>query len=297
MKIIESPREGMQSLHYTLPTEKKVRYIQQLLTVGFDTVEVGSIVSPKLIPQMADTLEVIRQLDFSTTISNSMVLAVNTKGAEIISGIKEITHISYPHSISPAFLKKNLNSTPDQSLNTVREIANICERTGKKLVIYISMAFGNPYGDPWDTDILLQGIRDLKKIGVRVIPLSNVAIEIDKELIRQVYSLLVPEFPGIEFGLHLHTTNKDWAENVTAAYECGVRRFDSVMNGYGGCPMSGKEMLGNLKTENLVAFAIDHGFSGLDRAALEEAIKSVSLAFMEPVNFTKDPTTVNHSQS
>ena len=290
MKIIESPREGMQSLNYTIPTEKKVRYIQQLLKIGFDTVEVGSIVSRKLIPQMADTMEVLRQLDFSGTRSNRMVLVVNKKGAEIISEVKEITHISYPHSISPTFLKKNLNATTEQSLETVSEIANLCEKTGKQLVIYVSMAFGNPYGDPWSTDILQEGIQVLKKIGVRVLPLSNVAIEIDKQLIKEVFSLLIPEFPPIEFGLHLHTTNKDWQENVLAAYESGCRRFDSVINGYGGCPMTGKEMLGNLKTENLVEFADGHGLAGnLDPDALNDAYKLVSSTFMEPVSFSPDP--------
>jgi len=290
MKIIESPREGMQSLHYTIPTEKKVRYIQKLLKIGFDTIEIGSIVSRKLIPQMADTIEVLQQVDFSGTRSNRMVLVVNKKGAEIISEVKEITHISYPHSISPTFLNKNLNSTTEQSLETVYEIANLCEKTGKQLVIYISMAFGNPYGDPWSTEILEEGIQVLKKIGVKVIPFSNVAIEIDKQLIKQIFSLLIPEFPSIEFGLHLHTTNKNWQENVLAAYESGCRRFDSVINGYGGCPMTGKEMLGNLKTENLVAFADGHGLAGnLDPDALNDAYKLVSSTFMEPVSFSPDP--------
>jgi len=289
MKIIESPREGIQSLHYTIPTEKKVRYIQQVLKIGFDMVEVGSIVSPKLIPQMADTMEVLRKVDFSGTRSNRMVLVVNKKGAEIISEVDEITHISYPHSISQTFLKKNLNSTTEQSLETVSEIANLCEKSGKQLVIYISMAFGNPYGDPWSIEILQEGIRVLKKIGVKVIPLSNVAIEIDKHLIKEIFSQLIPEFPTTELGLHLHTTNKDWQENVLAAYGSGCRRFDSVINGYGGCPMTGKELLGNLKTENLVEFAGDLGLAGnIDHAALDDAYKLVALTFMEPVSFPTD---------
>jgi hydroxymethylglutaryl-CoA lyase len=289
MKITESPREGMQSLHYTIPTEKKVRYIQQLLKIGFDTVEIGSIVSPKLIPQMADTMEVLRKVDFSGTRSNRMMLVVNKKGAEIISEVKEITHISYPHSISQTFLKKNLNATAGQSLETISEIANLCEKSGKQLVIYISMAFGNPYGDPWSMEILQEEIRVMERIGVKIIPLSNVAIEIGKQLIKEVFSQLTPEFPTIELGLHLHTTNKDWLENVHAAYEYGCRRFDSVINGYGGCPMTGKEMLGNLKTENLVEFAGDHGLVGnIDSDALKEAYKLVALTFMEPVSFPPD---------
>jgi hydroxymethylglutaryl-CoA lyase len=290
MKIIESPREGMQSLHYTIPSEKKIRYIKQLLKVGFDTVEVGSIVSQKLIPQMADTMEILKQIDFSETRSNRMVLVVNKKGAEMISGLKEITHISYPHSISATFLKKNLNATTEQSLETVSEIANICEETGKQLVIYISMAFGNPYEDPWSMEILVETINVLKKIGVRIIPLSNVAIEIDNPIINEIFSSLIPEFPIIEFGLHLHTTNKNWEENLLTAYKAGCRRFDSVINGFGGCPMTGKEMLGNLKTENLVSFASNHGLAeNIDFSALDEAVSLVGSTFMEPVTFAATP--------
>ncbi len=286
MKIIESPREGMQSLSYVIPTSKKLRYIRQLLKVGFDTVELGSIVSPKLVPQMADTMEVLRQIDFSGTRSNRMVLVVNKRGAEIISEVKEITHISYPHSISATFLKKNLNSSTAQSLETVSEIANLCEKTGKQLVIYISMAFGNPYEDPWSMDILVESISTLKKIGVKIIPLSNVAIEIDKNIIKEIFSMLIPEFPSVEFGLHLHTTNKNWQENILAAYESGCGRYDSVINGYGGCPMTGKEMLGNLKTENLVEFARSRGLAGnLESFALDEAFKLVTLTFMEEISF------------
>ena len=293
MKIIESPREGMQSLHFTIPTEKKARYIQQLLKVGFDTVEVGSIVSPRLIPQMADSLDLIKQLDFSGTHSNRMVLVVNTKGAEIISNVKEITHISYPHSISQTFLKKNLNATTEQSLETVSEIANLCEKTGKQLVIYISMAFGNPYGDPWNTEMLAESISMLTKMGVKTIPLSNVAIEIDQQLIKEIFTFLIPEFPTIEFGLHLHTTNRDWLENVLAAYDSGCRRFDSVINGYGGCPMSGKELLGNLMTENLVAFAGNHGLTeDLNLSALEDAYKLALLTFSEPVPFPNNTESI-----
>jgi hydroxymethylglutaryl-CoA lyase len=293
LKIIESPREGMQSLHYTIPTEKKVKYIQQLLKVGFDTIEVGSIVSPRLIPQMADSLELIKQLDYSGTHSNRMVLVVNKKGAELISNVKEITHISYPHSISPTFLKKNLNASTEQSLETVSDIASLCEKTGKQLVIYISMAFGNPYGDPWNAEILADSIRELTRMGVRIIPLSNVAIEIDEYLIKEIFTLLIPEFPEIEFGLHLHTTNRDWLENVFAAYNSGCRRFDSVINGYGGCPMSGKEMLGNLMTENLVTFAGNHGFAeGFNISALEDAYKLALFTFSEPFPFSNETRSI-----
>jgi len=290
MKIIEMPREGMQSLDFTIPIEKKIRYIQHLLNVGFDTVEIGSIVSRKLIPQMADSLEVLHRLDFSATKSKRMMLAVSKKGGDILSEEKEITHISYPHSISPTFLKHNLNVSTEQSLDTVKYLAELCDKKGKNLVIYISMAFGNPYGDPWNIYLLRQGIDDLKKIGVKVMPLSNVVIEIDNHLIRKIFSFVIPEFPSIEFGLHLHTANHDWHDNIVAAYESGCRRFDSVINGYGGCPMTGKEMLGNLKTENLISFANEYGVAGnIDKEALEEAYNLVEITFMQPVSLPGNP--------
>ncbi|MCX6277564.1 MAG: hydroxymethylglutaryl-CoA lyase [Bacteroidetes bacterium] len=255
MKIIESPREGMQGFSRLIPTEEKIGYINHLLRVGFDTVETGSIVSPKAIPQMADSLETLQKLDFTGNHSNIMALAVNRRGAEIISDLEMATHISYPFSFSPAFMKMNLNSTVEQSLETVKYIVNLCELSGKTAVIYISMAFGNPYGDEWSIELLTDWTGKLFQAGARIIPLSNVSIEIDASLISKVYSTLIPMYPDVEFGLHLHTTNEGWFEKVDAAWNAGCRRFDSVINGWGGCPMAGKEALGNLKTENLLEFA------------------------------------------
>jgi hydroxymethylglutaryl-CoA lyase len=280
IKIIESPREGMQSLEHVIPTGRKVEYLNTLLKVGFDTVEVGSIVSPKLVPQMADSVTVIESLDFPATRSNRMVLAVNTKGAEIASGLRGITHISYPFSFSDTFLKLNLNTTVNKSFDTVKAIQEICEQTGKKAVIYISMAFGNPYGDPWSIDLLAEWAGRLAEINISVIPLSNVAIEIGPEQIREVFSCLVPRFPAVEFGLHLHTTGRDWEDSLKAAWDSGCRRFDSVINGYGGCPMSGKEMLGNLKTENLLEFSEEiNQYPDLDRETLALAYRMVPAIF------------------
>jgi hydroxymethylglutaryl-CoA lyase len=255
MRIIESPREGMQGFGRIIPTAEKVRYINNLLRIGFDTVEIGSIVSPRLIPQMADSLEVIRKLDLSETTSKRMFLALNDRGAKVIADVDEITHISYPFSFSPAFLKLNVNSTVEKSLETVELVANLCHIHRKKAVIYISMAFGNPYGDPWNLDLLLEWTRKLRQAGAETITLSNVSMEIDAEMIREVYSALIPAFVDVEFGLHLHTTNFGWHDKVDAAYKAGCRRFDGVISGLGGCPMAGKEMLGNLKTENLVEYA------------------------------------------
>ncbi|MFZ4521983.1 MAG: hypothetical protein ACOYNC_09765 [Bacteroidales bacterium] len=254
MKIIESPREGMQGFSRIIPTREKVRYINQLLRVGFDTVEIGSIVSPQLIPQMADSLDVLNSLDLAGTTTNLMFLCVNNRGADLLAGRDEITHISYPFSFSPAFLKLNVNTTVQKSFDTAEYVINLCHAKGKQAVIYISMAFGNPYGDPWNLDILVESVSKLYQAGVRIIPLSNVSMEIEPELISKVFSSLIPFFPDVEFGLHLHTSNQGWREKTAAAYDAGCRRFDGVINGMGGCPMAGKELLGNLKTENLVEF-------------------------------------------
>jgi hydroxymethylglutaryl-CoA lyase len=260
IKIIESPREGMQSLAHVIPYRRKIEYLNALLKVGFDTVELGSIVSPKLIPQLADSVEVIEHLDYSGTKSNRMILTVNRKGAEIAAGLSGITHISYPFAISPTFLKLNLNTTIEQSFDTVKAIKEICDKSGKQMVIYISMAYGNPYGDPWSLELLTEWIGMLAENGVRIIPLSNVAIEIGQVQI-----------------------NKEWLGNLQEAWDRGCRRFDSVINGYGGCPMSGEEMLGNLKTENLLDFSdrIKQP-PDLDKDALSLAYRLVPGAF-EPL--------------
>jgi hydroxymethylglutaryl-CoA lyase len=280
MKIIESPREGMQGFEHIIPLEEKVRYIEQLFRVGFDTVETGSIVSRRVIPQMADSLDVFNKLDLSGSTAGRMFLAVNARGAETLAGVDEITHISYPFSFSPAFLKLNVNSTVEQSMETTQFITDLCNISGKQAVIYISMAFGNPYGDPWSPDLLVEWVGKLHRAGARIIPLSNVSLEIDAALISRVYSTLVPKFPDIEFGLHLHTSNVGWFEKVDAAYLAGCRRFDGVINGRGGCPMAGKEMLGNLKTENLVDFAAIRKIPlAIDPVALEKACQMANNVF------------------
>jgi len=272
IKIVESPREGMQGVERFIPTASKIRFVDQLLKVGFHTVEVGSIVNPKIVPQMVDTLKVIRKMDYSASRSERMVLVMSKRGATEVGGMDEITTVSYPFSFSPSFLLNNMHATLDQALLTSDEVVNTCLKHGKKAVVYISYAFGNPYGDPWSIDILLDWIGKLRKMGIRVIPLSNVSLEIDAGLITRVFSILIREFPDIEFGLHLHTGSKDCIQKIDAAYASGCRRFDTVINGYGGCPLSGQELMGNLSTQNLHSFLdrkrIPHG---LDPEALREA--------------------------
>ncbi|MEI6899741.1 MAG: hydroxymethylglutaryl-CoA lyase [Bacteroidota bacterium] len=254
IKIIESPREAMQGMVQFIPTDLKVRYIDALLKVGFDTVEVGSFVSPKAIPQMSDSEEVIKRIQPTATKSDKMVLVVNIRGAQNAAGLGSIQTISYPFSLSPTFSDLNLNSTPEKQFETVCEIDSICKNAGKSFVLYISMAFGNPYGDEWNLELLTSWVARFQVLGITRIALSNVSIEIGKKLIEEVYFSLIPAFPGMEIGLHLHTSNEGWYEKVEAAYNAGCRRFDAVMNGFGGCPMTGKELLGNLSTENLVQF-------------------------------------------
>ncbi len=262
----------MQGFPRMIPAGEKISYLNRLLRVGFDTVETGSVVSSRIIPQMADSLDVLKQLDLAGTSSNIMFLAVNTRGAEQLAHVKEITHISYPFSLSPTFLELNVRSTVEQSLETAKFVTGLCKNTGKQAVIYISMAFGNPYGDPWNVNLLAEWVGKLYEAGARIIPLSNVSIEIDVPVISEVFSTLIPMFPDVEFGLHLHTTNRGWHEKADAAYSAGCRRFDGVISGLGGCPMTGKEMLGNLDTGNLIAFAEEKEEPGsIDKKAWEEA--------------------------
>jgi hydroxymethylglutaryl-CoA lyase len=272
IKIIESPREGMQGFSRIIPTSEKVRYIDLLLRAGFDSVETGSIVSPRFVPQMADSIEVFDRLDLTGVTSNLMFLALNAKGASRLAEIDKITHIAYPFSFSPAFLKLNVNTTIENSLETARLVINLCREKGKQAVIYISMAFGNPYNDPWSIELLVEWVEKLHQAGARIIPLSNVSMEISREMIKEVFSTLIPIFPDVEFGLHLHTGNDDWYDKVDAARLAGCHRFDGVINGLGGCPMAGKEMLGNLKTENLVEYVRLNGLdSTINREVLNEA--------------------------
>ena len=273
MKLIECPRDAMQGIHEFIPTEKKVAYINSLLKVGFDTIDFGSFVSPKAIPQMRDTAQVLEQLDLSTTKSKLLAIIANVRGAQDAVEFDEISYLGFPFSISETFQQRNTNASIAESLTRVEEIQDLCVRNKKQLVVYISMAFGNPYGDEWSSDVAIAWTKRLAKRGIKIIALSDTIGVSNPENISFLFSKLVPEFPGIEIGAHLHTTPDTWEEKVHAAYTSGCRRFDSAIKGFGGCPMAADKLTGNMPTENLLSyFNKKNIITGIDAKAFEESM-------------------------
>lgn len=244
----------MQGIKTFIPTAEKVAYIQSLLRVGFDTIDFGSFVSPKAIPQMVDTAEVLAQLDLSQTQSKLLAIIANTKGAEIASQYKEIQYLGYPFSISENFQMRNTHKTIAESLVTLQEILEIASNTNKEVVAYLSMGFGNPYGDPWNVEIVGEWTERLSNMGVKILSLSDTVGSSTPEIIEYLFSNLIPKYPQIEFGAHLHTTPDKWFEKVNAAYKAGCVRFDGAIQGFGGCPMAKDDLTGNMPTEKLLSY-------------------------------------------
>jgi hydroxymethylglutaryl-CoA lyase len=272
-KIIECPRDAMQGLHEFVPTEKKIAYINQLLTVGYDTIDFGSFVSPKAIPQMQDTAEVLGNLDLTNTKSKLLAIVANIRGAEEAMKYNEIRYIGFPFSVSETFQQRNTNSSIAQSLITVVEIQNLCVRHGKELVVYISMGFGNPYGDVWNVEIVEKWVKEMDKIGVKILSLSDTLGIANPESISYLFKNLIPAFKHIEFGAHLHTTPITWEEKIAAAFANGCKRFDGAIKGYGGCPMAADELTGNMPTENIISFFDEKGIDlGIDKQAFRKAM-------------------------
>lgn len=275
VKLIECPRDAMQGMKEFIPTGKKAEYINALLNVGFDTIDFGSFVSPKAIPQLRDTAEVLKQLDLGKTKSKLLSIIANVRGAEDACKFDEIAYLGFPFSISETFQKRNTNSSVEESLLRVGEIQNLCIQHKKELVIYISMAFGNPYGDEWNKDIAIHWTEKLvNRIGIKIISLADTIGISNPENISYMFSHLIPAFPEVEFGAHLHTTPDKWKEKVIAAVESGCHRFDSAIKGFGGCPMAADKLVGNMPTENLVSFLREKKIeAGIDLNAFEEAQK------------------------
>ncbi len=254
VKLIECPRDAMQGIKDFIPTEKKAQYIQALLRCGFDTIDFGSFVSPKAIPQMVDTAEVLAQLDLSKTSSKLLAIVANVRGANDASVHPEIDYLGYPFSISENFQMRNTHKTIAQSIEVLNEILNIATKTNKEVVAYLSMGFGNPYGDPWSVEIVGEWTEKLAQMGVQILSLSDTVGSSTPEVIDYLFSNLIPAYPTIEFGAHLHTTPTKWHEKVDAAYKAGCRRFDGAIQGFGGCPMAKDELTGNMPTERMVSY-------------------------------------------
>lgn len=254
IKVIECPRDAMQGIHEFIPTDKKVEYINALLKVGYDTIDVGSFVSAKAIPQMVDTAEVLRKIDLTGTKSKLLAIIANLRGAQDAVQFEQVHYLGFPFSISETFQQRNANSSIAESLVRVEEIQNLCLKHNKELVVYISMAFGNPYGDVYNTDIAIQWSRKLYDMGIKILALSDTIGVSNPQNITELFSTLIPELKEVEFGAHLHTTPDKWEEKVHAAYTNGCRRFDSAIKGFGGCPMASDELTGNMPTENLVRY-------------------------------------------
>ncbi|MFY7708273.1 MAG: hydroxymethylglutaryl-CoA lyase [Flavobacteriales bacterium] len=255
IKVIECPRDAMQGMKTFVPTQTKIDHINQLLKVGFDTIDFGSFVSEKAIPQMRDTREVLAGLDLSNTKSKLLAIIANVRGAEDACAYEEIRYLGFPFSISETFQMRNTNSTIEQSLERVAEIQELCIRNKKELVIYISMGFGNPYGDLYSPDIAKDwSYRLHTELGVNILALSDTIGAASPSIISELFSELIPALPNVEFGAHLHTTPSTWFEKVDAAYKAGCKRFDGALHGLGGCPMAKDELTGNMPTENIIAY-------------------------------------------
>ena len=254
IKIIECPRDAMQGIKSFIPTERKVAYLQSLLRVGFDTIDFGSFVSPKAIPQMADTAEVLARLDLSQTHSKLLAIIANTKGAELAAVHPEIQYLGFPFSISENFQMRNTHKTIAESIVTLQEILAIANQSNKEVVAYLSMGFGNPYGDPWNVDIVGEWTEKLANMGVKILSLSDTVGSSTPEVIEYLFAHLIPQYPNIEFGAHLHTTPDKWFEKVDAAYKAGCHRFDGAIQGFGGCPMAKDDLTGNMPTEKLLSY-------------------------------------------
>ena len=272
----------MQGIKPFIPTEKKVSYLQALLRVGFDSIDFGSFVSAKAIPQMQDTAEVLAQLDLSQTKSKLLAIIANTQGASIAATHPEIQYLGFPFSISENFQMRNTHKTIAESLITLNEILNIADQSNKEVVAYLSMGFGNPYGDPWNVEIVGEWTQKLASMGVKILSLSDTVGSSTPDVISYLFSELIPQYPEIEFGAHLHTTPDKWFEKIDAAYKAGCRRFDGAIQGFGGCPMATDQLTGNMPTEKLLSyFTAQKEYSGMSPMSFESAYNEASKLFGE----------------
>jgi hydroxymethylglutaryl-CoA lyase len=274
VKLIECPRDAMQGWKHFIPTEKKIEYINALLKVGFDTIDFGSFVSPKAIPQLADTTEVVRGLDTGTTLTKLLAIVANLRGAEAASVFEQINYLGYPFSVSETFQQRNTNASIAESIVRVEEIQNLCIKTGKELVVYISMGFGNPYGDPYDEEIVFEWVNQLVAMDIGIISLADTVGIATPEQVFDMTSYLVESLPGVEIGVHLHSTALNWMDKLDAAVKAGSLRFDGALKGIGGCPMAGDDLVGNMNMESMIGYFEERQLvKGINKDALAESLR------------------------
>ena len=281
IKLIECPRDAMQGWKHFIPTNKKISYINALLKVGFDTIDVGSFVSPKAIPQMTDTKEVLKGLKINESTTKLLAIVANLRGAQEAIGFDTITYLGFPFSISPTFQLRNTNSSMEQSLQRVKEIQNLCIKNQKKLVIYISMGFGNIYGDEYNETILMHWIDKMVAMGVEIISIADTVGVATPQQVTSVLKLIIPAYPNTEIGVHLHSTAINWKDKTDAALQAGCCRFDGALKGIGGCPMAGDELVGNMDTELMIPYFKElHLINNLDEVALQECSRLANEIFI-----------------
>ena len=280
LKLIECPRDAMQGIHQFIPTVSKIKYINQLLRVGYHTIDFGSFVSPKAIPQMADTKDVLKGLDLSNSDTKLSCIVANLRGANDAKEFEEIDILGFPFSISETFQRRNTNTSISESFDTVKSIQDICQKANKKLLIYISMGFGNPYGDAWNVEICQEWVDKLADIGVKIMALSDTIGVANPQSIKYLFKNLIPPYPDVEFGAHFHTRPDEWREKIESAYSAGCMRYDGAIKGYGGCPMAKDDLTGNMPTENLYYYFEEENVeTGLSSNAFVKAMGMASEIF------------------
>ena len=285
IKLIECPRDAMQGWKTFIPTEKKIEYINSLLKVGFDTIDFGSFVSPKAIPQMADTKEVVEQLHLNGSKSKLLAIAANTRGAQDAVQYDQINYIGYPFSISETFQQRNSNSTIEESVVRVDEIQNLCVKNNKILVIYLSMGFGNPYGDPYNQEVLLKWAGKMVMRDIKIISLADTVGVATPEQIEYALNTLFPEYRNVEIGVHLHSRSDNWKPKFEAALNAGCVRFDGALKGIGGCPMAQDDLVGNMRTELMIDLMQEKNVpTGINSQALQESLLLASQIFTDEVS-------------
>lgn len=282
IQLVECPRDAMQGIHTFIPTEKKAAYINSLMKCGFDTIDFGSFVSPKAIPQLRDTAEVLESLDLSSSNTRLLAIVANQRGAEDALNFEEIDFLGYPFSVSETFQQRNTNSSIEESLKRVEEIQKMCAKKKKKLVVYISMAFGNPYGDDYNPEVVVQWTGRLAEMGIGIIALSDTIGVSNGTNIKSLFTTVIPEFPELTIGAHLHTTPETWKEKIEAAWNSGCRRFDHALKGFGGCPMATDKLTGNMPTEKILEFFRDKNIeTGIDMKQFESSMKEAANVFLQ----------------